>query len=227
MALNVIFPRLCVVCGNSIESDWGCNNICAICASKILWLPAKQVPNIISSCKLGLWSFGFVKQLFGSGQICFEHAGVGRNLILALKYGNCEFLVKDIVYLIRKKRPDIMEYLAHSILVPVPLSYRKRVLRDYNQSLLIANELAKYADDAHVENLLCSKYHRSQTSLSPKERILNAKNSFFARKSEKNHNKHLVVIDDVMTTGATLAACCSALFDQGFINVDVLTLSHG
>lgn len=225
--VDILFPRICVICGKLVGKEDVCNNICQTCSSKIVWISQKSAKNKVLSCQDELCLTGAVEYLFHTGQVCWEHVGVGRALILALKYRSCPFIVKDIATLIMANRPDVINFLSDSILVPVPLSYRKHVARDYNQAALIAHELVKYARNSQVKNLLFAKNHPSQTSLSPNQRLFNAKNSFFARQVKENYNKRVIVVDDVLTTGATVAACCSALFDHGFGNVGVLTLSHG
>lgn len=228
-AVNILFPRVCAICGGIVDDDLfeGEGNICESCASKISWINREQGENIVASCKSELRMAGLNKEIFNNGQVCWEHVEVGRGLILALKYRGCGFIVRDMVRLIRKNRPDVIKFLENSTLVPVPLSYRKRVARDYNQSAMIARELAKFSKNVCVKNLLYAVNHRSQTALSPKERLNNAKNSFFARHALENLNKRIIVVDDVLTTGATLAVCCAALRARGFVDIDVLTLSHG
>ncbi len=228
MVIDALLPRSCTVCEKSMTINSTYSNICNDCCSNIFWISETNNPLIISSCKSELRSLGYKKKLFKNGAICWEHIGAGRKIILALKYRDCRFLAKDIVKLIQRNRPDILNFIEDSILVPVPLSYWKRMNRDYNQSFIIARELAKNSRNVQVKNLLRSANHCSQTMFQPKERLVNVKNTFFARKNSKDIcNKRIIVIDDVITTGATLAACCSALFDQGFVDVNVLTLSHG
>lgn len=226
-ALDILFPRCCVVCGKRVDRDSCCMHICSVCCLNISWFSKEQSDAIFSLYKKKLNVAGVKGEFFANGYVCWEHSGVGRKIILSLKYKGHNILAKDIIKLIKRYAPYIIDYVKDSILVPVPISYLKHTKRDYNQTELIARELSKNADGVLIKKLLKCKNHASQTTLSIKERLLNTKEAFIYSDSNIDVNKRIVVLDDVITTGATLSTCCSKLFEHGFVNVNVLTLSHG
>ncbi len=224
--VDSLFPRNCTICGTTVDKHSICRNICKKCTDQIIWFSREDSSNIISSIKYAGRDNNLSKSMFNNGETCWKYCGVGRKIILAFKYRNHDFLAKDIANLIKIYRPDIIKYIENSILVPVPLNYFKNVMRGYNQSMLLAQELAKIGHNVTVKNILKAKWHRSQTQLSPKKRISNIKNVFFSRNCSNILNKHVIVVDDIITTGATIEACCKALHLQGIIDVNILTLSH-
>jgi ComF family protein len=166
---------------------------------------------------------------FRSGISCWLHTGTGRDIILALKYRNADFLKKDIGVLLKNNNPEICEFASDSSLVPVPIHYFRRVKRGYNQAEVIAQAIAKISSGSVVVNALKSKNKKSQTKLKSGERLLNVKNMFecSAESDGMAKSRRVVLVDDVSTTGATVRECCRVLYGAGFENLHVLTLARG
>jgi len=165
---------------------------------------------------------------FASGRTVMLARDEGRLLIHELKYHGAVRLVRDFARLAARV-PGYLERLGNTVLVPVPLHPAKERRRGFNQSLLLARELATLAPGARVDTLLVRiKDTPSQTRLTRRERLRNAKNAFAIRKGATiNPASEHVVVDDVFTTGATLDACCSTLRDAGIMTISVATLGHG
>jgi len=118
---------------------------------------------------------------------------------------------------------------AESYLIPVPLHWSRLFKRRYNQSAELARSLAKITSaQALPDGLIRVRQTPSQGGLSRLERRGNVRNAFRVspRHRRKIANSHAIVIDDVMTTGATVEACAIALIDAGATRVDVLTLAR-
>jgi ComF family protein len=166
---------------------------------------------------------------FKSGMSCWLHKGVGRDIVLTLKYRNADFLKNDIATLLKNYCGEVCEFAENSLLVPVPIHYFRRVRRGYNQTEIIAHAIAKIVDSATVINILRSKNKKSQTKLKRDERLINTKDMFeyAANSNDIPQDSKIVVIDDVSTTGATVNECCRVLRGAGFNNLHVLTLSYG
>lgn len=232
--LDLFFPRNCLNTGNPLPSEnkyrylsetsvneipWAKNPSCLTCGFP--FSGAVQGNRICPKCK-------DLDPVFLSGKTAFMLKGPGRKLIHELKYHSGLHLLPDIVKL-AKQVPDYINYLENAILVPVPLHKSKLKRRGFNQSLLIAQYLAKEAQGSKVIELLKRvKSTKSQTYLGRSERTKNVKNAFaLSSKSAINSSLRYIIIDDVFTTGATLNACATVLKKNGANNINVLTLGHG
>ncbi len=153
-----------------------------------------------------------------------EHS---RRLITRFKYADQTHLAKIYGQWLASAGKDL---LAHSdIIIPVPLHYFRFISRRYNQSALLAHALAKRTQIQHLPNAIKRKRHtKQQTGLTRKQRAANVKNAFVVRPryAALIKNKNILLIDDVLTTGATLTQCTKALIKAGAAQVNVLTLAR-
>lgn len=110
-------------------------------------------------------------------------------------------------------------------IVPVPVTIKSLRERGFNQSLLVARVIAKESKvPLLMDNLLKKKETPPQIGLSAKERLLNLKNAFEVKGNIKG--LRLLLVDDVMTTGATVTECSKVLMKSGAEEVIVLTLAR-
>lgn len=115
------------------------------------------------------------------------------------------------------------------LIVPVPLHYRRLVARGYNQAGWLAAAVARQTGTAmHPAVIRRMRATRTQGGLNPRERRRNVAGAFAvpARKHELVTEKHILLVDDVLTTGATLGGCARALLKAGAASVDVLVLAR-
>jgi ComF family protein len=122
------------------------------------------------------------------------------------------------------------ELLAEAdLVVPVPLHWRRLFIRRYNQAALLARMAAREAGVALAPDLLRrARWTGSQAGLKAKERRRNVRQAFDVppRWQAKLAGKSVLLVDDVLTTGATVEACVRALQKAGAAHVDVLTLAR-
>lgn len=110
---------------------------------------------------------------------------------------------------------------------PVPLHRRKKRKRGYNQSALIARGISEAMGKPVAENLIRRMiYTGSQTTRSRYERWENVEGIFAAKDPDKLKGKHILLVDDVITTGSTLEACTSALLALEGVSVSVAALAY-
>jgi len=110
--------------------------------------------------------------------------------------------------------------------VPVPMHWRRRLERGFNQAELLANHAAKAAGIPLLRALKRKKRTAAQASLTSAERRGNLANAFEAAKPEKIRGARLLLIDDVLTSGATAGRCAMVLKKAGATQVSVLTLAR-
>lgn len=123
--------------------------------------------------------------------------------------------------------PDVVD--ERTALVPVPLSAKRKRERGYNQSERLAASLAKYWSLPVFDDVLVRARHtQTQTRLTPGERLRNVSGAFRPADSARSalRGSHVIVVDDVVTTAATLNACAAALCEGGARIVSFVTFGR-
>ncbi len=164
---------------------------------------------------------------YDSARAAMIYDDASRPLILSFKHGGkTENLSRFAAQLSRVGREVLPQA---DYIVAVPLHATRRIYRRYNQSVLLARAVAKITNVRFDPNIL----HRqratpSQGGKSAAGRRRNVSGAFTIREASKArlNGKHIIVIDDVMTTGATVEACVSILLRSGAKRVDVLCLAR-
>ncbi len=113
------------------------------------------------------------------------------------------------------------------ILVPLPLHYKKEKIRGYNQSTLLCEGLASVMQLPVADRVVARRSHtNTQTHKSRTERWDNIKGQFEIIDEDMLRNKHVLLIDDVLTTGATLESCGSTLLEVENLTLSIATLAY-
>ena len=112
------------------------------------------------------------------------------------------------------------------VLVPVPLHWRRRLQRGYNQSALLCRGIAAVMPrEVNTTAVVRHRYTRKQSLQHGANRTANVEGAFSIRHPEQLEGRHVLLVDDVLTTGATLAACADALLTVPGVTLSVATLS--
>jgi ComF family protein len=165
---------------------------------------------------------------FARAVCAFRARGPARRIIHRIKYRRCAFLADDLAHAALADEV-FRRHLAGSVLVPVPLHPARKFERGYNQAERIAAFLATHIAGCRAEFLLRKRHETvSQTRLGRQERRKNVAGAFVVVEGmSADPNARYVVIDDVLTTGATLHACALTLRKAGATLVDAAALAHG
>ena len=218
--LDLISPRMCVVCGRrlSISEE-------VICGKCNLHLPRTgflQNPyeNIMAKMFWGQIPIERAAALF-----YYEPHAETANILYNLKYRNHPEIGEVMGRLMAKELQKSNFFDEIDAIIPVPLAKKRERQRGYNQS----NELAKGISEVTglpIYNKVVKRtvFEGSQTSLGRWERSENVKNVFELRNVTVIRDKHLLVVDDVVTTGATVIACAKELCRAGGVRISVLSL---
>lgn len=218
--LSLIYPRLCEVCGDRLVE--GEEHICLQCRYDIpLCNYTSHTDNEMHQRLMGHTPLERAASLF----YYYRDSPYAR-LIQAAKYEN---------------RPQVAQWLAEGfarrlkadgffkgidMLVCVPLHRSKQRRRGYNQTHYIARGITAVTGIPMSEALEAVSGHSSQTRLGAYERWLNAREHFGVRRPEAIGARHILLIDDVLTTGATLLACIEAIHAAApAARISVLTLA--
>jgi ComF family protein len=151
------------------------------------------------------------------------------SIIHALKYEGWAAVASEIAERMSRLSwpPDVVEERA--ALVPIPLASARKRQRGYNQSALIASGLAlRWRIPVWEDVVVRSRETRSQTKLTPEERLDNVAGSFRIRNPRPDglRGAHLVIVDDVVTTAATLNACAKVLYESGARIISYVTFGR-
>lgn len=221
--LNLLFPSKCPVCNNISEST-AYNPICTECwdsierysgpACNICGIPT--VSNYTITCESCLRTKPPFSQILYYG----IYEGVLKEVIHLLKFNGIKRLSKPLGVLLYE-----LPIPKADAVVPVPLHKKNLVQREFNQTSAISRYLSKKLNIPLLLNALQkTRETRLQTEVSGKERLKNVKNAYLA--SEEINGRDLLLVDDVITTGATVRECSKALIGAGAKSVTVVALAR-
>ncbi len=224
---ELIFPSICGVCLKNKPNHIG---ICEECHSNMLEIPPPNcvgcggaLDGVIDLCQECLHN----PRPWEKAYSLYEFKSLPRQTILGLKYGGNILYANILSKLIVAKWPASKFVDHYDFIAPVPLHWFKKMQRGYNQSELIARELSELYCLTYLNALSRIKWTQSQTSLTRRKRRKNLKQAFEVKQSINLTSKSVLLIDDVLTTGSTLAACTDKLIAAGCDYVGVLTIARG
>lgn len=146
-----------------------------------------------------------------SAEAAFVYGGAVAEAIVRLKYGRRSDLASRLAEAMLLRAPRDVD-----LVVPVPLHAMRAAERGFNQSSLLARRLARRLDVPFGARVLERiRDTPRQAALDRPGRLMNVKSAFRCREPARVRNRRILVVDDVRTTGATLAECCAVLADAG------------
>lgn len=146
-----------------------------------------------------------------------------RQMIRLLKYGKVRTLAGPLGRMLATAAPR--EY-AYDLIVPMPMHWRRRWSRGFNQAELLARVVARSLGAPVTKNVRRRKATPAQAGLTAHQRRSNMSGAFEIRTPTDFRGKRILLVDDVLTTGASAAACARALKQAGAIHVAVLTVAR-
>ncbi len=165
--------------------------------------------------------------IWKKGRAVGMYEGPLRRMTLALKHGDRQ----DIALHMARWMVGVRDQLIgpETTLVPVPLHWTRMIRRRFNQSVLIANAIAAQRPARHILDALQRiRATKPQKDMTRDERFGNQRGALrvHPKRADQIVGKPILLIDDVMTTGATLSACAEACFDAGAASVNVLVFAR-
>jgi len=197
--LNLIYPVTCHICGRKLAENKG---LCDSCLSKI-------ETNL-------------------SGTAACRYEGVLKEVLRLFKYKNALSLLNAFSRLLAEFIDRNIDMKNIDLIIPVPLHPVKLRERGFNQARLLAQPIAKrYNVPISVSNLIKVRYTKPQSFLNRTQRLRNLNGAFSVKKRASLKGKRILLIDDVYTTGTTVAKASYALKRAGAEDVKALTLARG
>lgn len=231
--LHLIYPPQCLNCEALVVSDFGLCGACwrdtpfiegLVCDKCGAPLPGDMAeagaPTFCDDCLT-------IARPWDRGRAALIYRGNGRRLVMALKHGDRQDLVAPAAtWMARAARPVLVPGM---LVAPVPLHWRRLLSRRFNQSALLSAAVARLLDLDHCPDLLIrTRRTPSQEGRGRDARFVNLAAALapHPRRGARAKGRHVLLVDDVSTSGATLAAAAEACHGAGAAAVSVLALAR-
>ena len=230
-ALSMIFPPACISCGVPVATDFG---LCAgcwqqtpfigglVCDKCGIPLPGEDEgrPEVCDDCMT-------IARPWDRGRAAFLYKDKGRDMVLSLKHADRLDLIRPAAeWLFRAAKPILQPGM---IVAPIPLHWSRLFRRRYNQSALLSCAVARLAGLDHCPDLLIrNRKTASQEGRSRDARFANLALAIrgHPQRLGKMAGRPVLLVDDVMTSGATFAAAADACLAAGASQVSILALAR-
>ncbi|MEX0583217.1 MAG: ComF family protein [Sneathiella sp.] len=228
--LDAVFPPGCVNCAEPIDTP---GNLCGRCWPEMTYISAPF-------CDICGYPFEYYA---GDGMICaaclkrppayskaravLKYDEASRDMILGYKHSDQTNRAPTFAQWMYRAGMSLIEDC--DVICPVPLHRQRLIRRRYNQSAMLAGELSKLSGKPAILDLITRKRQtRTQGGLSARARFRNVRGAFDVNPARGMllEGARVLLIDDVLTTGATVEACSKCLLGAGALNVDILTFSR-
>lgn len=229
---GILLPPICLLCGRKKVAELA--NFCPQCwrKAKFITKPYCALTGVPFSYE---WEEGTISRhakLFPPAYDCARCALIyesnfARALILKLKYGDSPEIAQSAAIWLARAAKDILPEC--DFITPVPLHWRRLWHRRFNQAAELARSLAKLTGKNYARDILTRvRATTPQIGLGKKERNRNVRGAFQLTPNWKQtiKNKNVILIDDVMTSGATLESCTKALRRAGAKRVNIVVLAR-
>ena len=229
--LSLIYPPHCALCGSDTVAG---KHLCDRCLEKAARIDApfcRQCSQPFDGAIEGAFTCSNCEDRhyhFDCAVSCYRSTGIVRELVHRFKYDRCVYLRRPLGEWLAETLED-ERILAHSFdyLVPVPLHAARMREREFNQADVLTQLIAERHGERVLHALRRVRYTTTQTRLDREERRQNLRDAFRVRHSRRVSGSHLILVDDVFTTGSTVDECARVLKESGAASVRVVTVARG
>jgi ComF family protein len=227
---SLFYPPVCTICSASVASR---EYLCQDCEAKI----TRIVPPFCAKCSEpfeGAITGPFTcancahrRIYFDAAVAAYRSRGIIRRVILDFKYGRQVHLRHLVArWLLAALDDNRLREQRFDVIIPVPLHPARERERGFNQAALLAELLRAHMSIQMKPMLERTRYTTTQTAFDRAERMENLHGAFRLRKTADVRNLHVLLIDDVLTTGSTLNECARVLKKAGAISVHAATAAR-
>jgi ComF family protein len=230
--LDMLYPRNCMGCGRPSPDTfryicWDCWSGAMRVEAPFCGLCGDPVSGTVEHDYI-CYACSAETPAFDAARSAARYDGVVGEALRQLKYEKALWLARDLAELLIRCLKAEFAGQTFDYVVPVPLYHVRRRERGYNQSAVLASELARRIKCRKATRVLRRiRPTSSQTNLTAAQRLSNVQNAFQHGRGNRLVGRKVLLVDDVMTTGATVNACAKALKKGGAQSVHVLTVARG
>lgn len=220
--LDLVYPPLCTGCG--LQRPLDSHIFCLDCLNE---LPETGF-HLHAHNPFVRHFYGRIQLKAGAAFLYFSRGGGTQRLLHQIKYNNAADIISIIGRWYGKQllKSDLFNEI--DVVVPVPLHWKKQRKRGYNQSFVFGEGIAEVMNISCQKNVLVRVTHdKSLTGMKRLKRVETIGSSFILAKPNPVKNKHVLLVDDVLTTGATLEACANALLKAPVASISMVTIATG
>lgn len=219
--LDLIAPRVCPVCGNKLALQ---ETVC--CTECLLDFAPTHYEDNPKENYMAQMFYGLIPVEKAVGVFYYKSGNRLAHVVERFKYKNQPQLAYEMGRICAQRLLKSNFFDGIDCLVPVPLARKRERHRGYNQSLELARGIADITHLPVESKAVRRKYFsKSQTNLDRMQRNLNTEDTFQLHRPNRLAHKHVLLIDDVATTGATLRACGGEILRADDVTLSILTLA--
>lgn len=230
-ALQMLYPPQCISCAEPVITDFGLCGDCwretAFISGLACDLCGVPLPGDDPGHRILCDDCMTIARPWSQGRSALVYKANGRSMVLALKHGDRLDLARPAAgWMFRVAKPIIRPNM---LVVPVPLHWFRFLKRKYNQAALLSAGVASLAGLENCPDALVRRRHTgSQEGRNRDARFANLRDAFAvpSRHLKRVSQRDILLVDDVMTSGATFAAASETLFSAGAASVSVLSLAR-
>jgi competence protein ComFC len=218
---NIFFPKTCACCEEQLV-----NNEIEICLKCRFDLPLTNFTNEANNMVEKTFH-GRISIEFATALIFYKIKGISQKLIYQLKYKGRQEIGTCLGMWLGTELKNCERFKSVDFIVPVPLHPKKLRKRGFNQLTTFGKSISEILEVPFLDNVLIKKYGSDTQTLKHRiERWKNVNEIFYVTDLDIFKNKHVLLIDDVITTGATLEACALKLSMTKNIKISICTMAY-
>ncbi|QKX04542.1 ComF family protein [Aquimarina sp. TRL1] len=216
----LFYPIYCAACDTPLHK-----NERVLCTSCRHILPLGNFHNV-NAKSIEKVFYGRVKIENATSLFIFHKGGLVQNLLHNLKYRGRESIGKELGKWLGEELRHIPSYQTITAIIPVPLHKKRFRQRGYNQVEKFGKEIAKKLDATYIDTVLKkSSYTPKQSKKGRLYRWRNTAETFHIQKESLLKNRHILLVDDIVTTGSTIEACINKLKSIEGIKISIATIA--